>query len=220
MSALVVRDLDQAWGTLSDLSEAKEEILNLEIEVVNKHLRIRDRVRTLMFSDTIVMFTLGEDAEDLYAILILCTELFSRSLKRCVPLRVGIAHGPFRVNLPLQMFAGPSLVSAYWLGEQSQWLGIVVDSTVAARSRALPLEVIPGQPVIDQWNVPLRSGQCQSLDVVNWPAVCQNCFTAPKPFTPEQFYQGFAPMFGRYADLPVDVQRKYENTVEYINNRL
>ena len=220
MSALVLRDMDQAWGTLSDLSEAKEQILGLEIGVMNKGLHIRDRVRTLMFSDTIVLFTLADEAEDLYAIVILCTELFSRSLERCVPLRAGIAYGPFRVNLDLEMFAGPPLLNAYCLGEQAQWLGIVVDSTTAERSRALPLEVTPGVPVIDQWNVPLKSGSRQRCDVVNWPAVCQYSFTAPKPFTAEQFYLGFAPMFGPYGNLPQNVQRKYENTVEYINSRL
>ncbi len=220
MSELVLRDVDQAWGALSDLAQAKEEILGLEIEVLSKKLKIRDRVWTFMFSDTVILFTLGEEPEDLYAVVVLCTELFSRSLQKCVPLRGGIAHGVFRFNLDWELFAGPSLVEAYNLGERTQWLGIVIDPIVAERATALSLEVTPGLSAIDEWKVPMKTGSRERRHVINWPAICQKSFTAPTPFTAEQFYQGFVPLFGPYSELPTSVKRKYENTVEYINSRL
>ena len=164
MSALVRQDLDKAWGAIRQLDEDRQRILGLVIEVSDpkdttslpvKHY-IRDQIRSFTFSDTIVIYSVGEDEASLRAIIYLCNEIFARALHRRIPLRGGIAHGSFVVYPERNLFVGPPLVEAYRLGEESQWLGTVVDEYTAGRAREVDLRAGTGDPLIVSWRVPLN----------------------------------------------------------------
>jgi len=40
------------------------------------------------------------------------------------------------------------------------------------------------------------------------------------PISVELFYKAFESSFGPFSSLDEDIRRKYENTVEFMNNRL
>jgi hypothetical protein len=63
--------------------------------------------------------------------LIVCLELFAQVLHGSIPVRVGIAHGLFVFNEGEYLFVGPPLVKAYEIGEAAQWIGAVVEDSVA-----------------------------------------------------------------------------------------
>jgi hypothetical protein len=220
MSDLSLRDADIAWGALSDLSKAKNEILKIGIEIVNTSEIIEDRVRAFTFSDSIVAFTLSNQVVDTYAIVILSSELFSAALHSCIPLRGAIAHGRFLFNFDQNLFAGPPLVNAYRLSEEAQWLGIRLDEVVASKARDIPLQSKQGNQIIIDWEVPTKSGEKMKSHVIDWVTPHINNFTVQPPVSVQQFYQAFQSMFGCFEQLPESVQRKYTNTVEFINNRL
>ena len=220
MSELSLQNPDVAWGALSDLAAAKDRILNLEIQILSTNEVIRDRVRAFMFSDSIVVFTKSNQLADTYAIVILCSELFSSALHACVPLRGAIAYGRFLFNIEQNLFAGPPLVSAYRLSEDAQWLGIRVDNVVAKKANAIPLLSERNNPVIVDFEVPTKSGGLAKSAVIDWVEVHRNNFTVQPPITVQQFYEAFKSMFGSYNELPVSVQNKYENTVAFVNERL
>jgi hypothetical protein len=211
MKQAVLRNAHEAWGALSDINEAKKRIYQISIEIKDRDQIVEDRVRTFFFSDTVIIFTLSDEPEDLYAMLILSSELFSNSLHRCVPLRGGIAHGDFYFKRDESLFLGEPLVKAYQIGESSQWMGIVVDQFIAEMAEPYPI----GEEII-HWDVPQKDKSLKREYVVNWPWIFRNNFTV-KPVTIDAFYEAFKPLFGSYYDLPESARIKYKNTVNFIN---
>ncbi len=219
MKGAVCRNQEEAWGALSDLNEAKERIYEISIKIVSTGHVIKDRVRTFIFSDTIIIFTLSDQPEDLYSMLILSSELFSNSLHRCVPLRGGIAHGDFFFNLDLGLFLGVPLVKAYQIGEEAQWIGITVDEHVFQKSKLIPLKTAENTYPIIEWDIPLKNKRAKCGYVLNWPKIFKNNFTI-KPVPLADFYSPFERLFGPYSALRENVKAKYINTVDFINKQL
>jgi hypothetical protein len=219
MKEAILRNQEIAWVALSDLYAAKERIYEISIEVVSTGHFIRDRVRTFIFSDTIIIFTRSDKPEDLYSILILSSELFSNSLHRCVPLRGGIAHGQFFFNLDHSLFLGAPLIRAYQIGEEAQWAGITVDEAIFQRSKTIPLKTAENTDPIIPWAVPLKERKTKLGYVLNWPKIFKHNFMA-LPASLVDFYSTFEHLFGPYDALHDDVKVKYENTIDFINSQL
>lgn len=219
MSNLTLKHPETAWDALSRLVMATKERLTIAFELEGERLNIIEKIATFTFSDTIVAFTKFDTKEDLHSIIIFGIELFARAMFYGVPLRGGIAHGIFNFNFDYNLFSGPALVNAYLLGECAQWLGIVVDESVADRACEFNLRA-GGSNVVVQWDVPQRDGKILSLKVLNWPAVHRENFLIKPPMQPEAFYEGFKGLFGPISTLPPDVQAKYRNTTEFINHCL
>ncbi|MBC8466436.1 MAG: hypothetical protein H8D55_01240 [Deltaproteobacteria bacterium] len=211
MKQAVLRNVEEAWGALSDINEARKRIYKISFEIKDRRRIVADRVRTFFFSDTVIIFTKSDEPEDLYAILILSSELFSNSLHRCVPLRGGIAHGEFFFNLKESLFLGKPLIRAYKIGECAQWIGIVVDQFVAEKAKLYQID----QEIIE-WDVPEKDNGIKEEFVLNWPWIFRNNFTL-KPVTVDSFYEAFEPLFGPYHDLRESDKTKYRNTVTFIN---
>lgn len=218
MAALTKRDPDLAWQKLTDLRFAHEERLNLVIERVDTNELIVNQIQTFTFSDTIIAFSKGSTENDALAIFTLTTELFSRTLHDCVPIRGGIAHGRFAFNFELNLFSGPALVDAYELGESSQWLGIVVDEHTAEVVSKLLIGKSPrGRDLVVSWDVPCKGNVLRQRMVVNWPETQYQNYAGTLPLTVESFYQPFSDLFGSLEELAPSVIAKYENTVAFFN---
>ncbi len=220
MSAIVDKDADEAWGMLSDLVAVRDQVGNsaIEFQQTKEIVHASDAIRTVTFSDTIILFTKGSSDTELRSLIILVTELLHKAMCSCVPVRVGLAVGRFMFNLDQSMYAGPALIDAYRVGESAQWLGISLAKSVQERARSLELKT-GRSDIIVEWPVPVKGGIEQHF-VVNWPAVFAHDFKVPLPISVAQFYQAFERAFGPFAELPGDVQAKYENTVRFINEQL
>lgn len=212
------RNLDEAWGALRDLRASMDKILRMAIEDTITNQVIADRIRAYIFSDSILIFTLSDRSEDLKAILILSSHLFSESLASCVPLRGGISHGKFLFNIDLHLFCGKPFVQAYKIAERAQWAGIVVSDSVAKSYFDDPSRLMSqGCPILVKWEVPIKPTGKHEHWVVNWPHIFKNSFSKSIPITAEEFYRAFESLFGPYDDLREDARIKHENTVEFIN---
>ena len=220
MSDLAMRDPDLAWEALSQLNTAKHERLGLGIEIVDTGELIQDRVTSFTFSDTIVAFSRSDEPADARAIVLLVTELFSLALHFCIPLRGGIAHGRFMFNFNHNLFAGPALVQAYRLSEEAQWLGLRVDQEVAERAARIPIQSERGRPAVVRWPIPLKAGEVEDSLVIDWVETHRKNFMVKPPIGIADFYAPFARLFGPLNALPPAARAKYENTVEFINDRL
>lgn len=217
MSDLARRDPDLAWEKLVALTRARDERLHLGIERLDTKELIVDQVRSFIFSDTLIAFSKGDAPNDALALLLLTTEVFTRALHYCIPLRGGIAHGRFDFNLDLNLFSGPALVDAYELGESSQWLGVVVDDKTAEVARDTPIRSEGKKDAVIRWLVPVKDGPPVGRNVVNWVATYRHAYCGPVPLTVEAFYSPMAHLFGSWGALPPTIQRKYENTVAFFN---
>lgn len=220
MKELTLRNPELAWEALSKLTQARNEILSLDIAFLATAERVGQRVACLTFSDTILLFSQSDSRADAAAIVIFATEILSRAFHYSIPVRGGIAHGRFRFNLEEGIFAGPPLVHSYLLGEGAQWLGIVLDSETARIARLVPLET-RGRSVIIDWPVPRAEGPPVVSPIVDWVASHRENFTGSLPIAGDYLYRvAFEQLFGPFADLPPRVQAKYLNTADFMNQRL
>jgi hypothetical protein len=220
MSTLVERDAEAAWNLLSGLVECLETVNGYELEFRDAGARIAipEKVGSVMFSDTIVLFTIDDSDLSLRSLIVAVGALFHRALVKCVPVRAAIAYGTFFINQPKSMYAGPALIEAYRHGESAQWLGIVACSSVVARAEALGM-TSNSKNLIVPWSIPVKSGTMEGY-VVNWPATVQGDMTVSAPLTARQFYGAFRSTFGEFDALPPDVKMKYQHTVDFLNTML
>lgn len=220
MSTLVEKNFPEAWGMLSDLVDVRDHAQSYEYEFVDvsERLRVRERIKIVTFSDTLLLFTAGSSALELESMIILVSDIFHKALLKCVPVRAGIAIGEFWFNLDRSMYVGPALIEAYRTGEASQWLGI--SFARSAESQALNLGMKSnGSDIVVRWPVPIKGGGWIG-HVVNWPAIFSNDLKVTPPITVPQFYEAFEQSFGSFDALPEDIQLKYQNTVRFMNERL
>ena len=223
MSELTLRDPKLAWSAVSELPLARQRrVQGLSYTIGGNDLRIADHVAAFTFSDTILLFTKGDEAEDLRSILFACLEMLTLLLSRSVPVRIGVAHGLFVFNLDEGLLVGPPLIQAYRLGEAAQWLGVVLDQPVAERAAQLdpPLEDGKGLDLVVRWNVPQKSGGTVSQAVLAWPRSHRGNFRVEPPISVGQFYQAFEQLFGPLSGLRSMDRAKYENTVAFVNAML
>lgn len=159
MSGLILKDPKLAWAAVSKMAQAKQKVFGLSFTVTSRHVILKDHVAAFTFSDTILLFTKSDDPEDLRAILMVCLELFAQVFHGSIPVRIGVAHGQFVFNGDEGLFVGPPLVHAYRLGEAAQWIGAVLDKTVAKRARELRPEFLSYEclPLVVDWEVPVKS---------------------------------------------------------------
>lgn len=156
MTSAIQRNTDEAWGALSDLRQSEKNVVNrYRIKLPNSDTFVDNRAYYKRFSDTIILFTLDDQIEDLYAILFKSALLFCESLKKCVPLRGGIAYGEFFINFDLDMFLGKALIDAHDLGETAQWLGVVIDDAIYQKRNLIPDH--QNQPFVVKWDLPIKS---------------------------------------------------------------
>ena len=212
----VQKDFHEAWGALSDLWYAMDKALCTVPIPIATGMPLVDRVRSEFFSDSVILYTPGDSDEDLIAILIAAATLFGGSLRRCVPLRGGIGHGRFQMDPSKRLFMGESLVKAHRVGENAQWLGIVLDEGTAEVARKTAL----GGYVVD-WDILGKDGVTSTCTVVNWMKAYVDAGSLKKaPITLAELYQPFERLFGPYAHLSPEVKRKYESTVAFMNVHL
>jgi hypothetical protein len=221
----VRNDIDEAWGALEDVRVSMEETLNLFIKTPNDIILTRNTERTAAtnFSDSILIFSLEGNFNDLHSILISSTTFFAKSLERCVPLRGGISYGNFYFNFEKNLFCGKPLIRAYEIAESAQWSGIIVDDNVAKHYLNNPIKsegkmAIIKHPVSTKEKKAIRK---KELWILNWPLVCKNNFKAESPISSELYSKAFESLFrGTYEEWSNDIKSKYDNTVEFINSIL
>jgi hypothetical protein len=217
MSSLVAKDPELAWDLLSRLVEARKEAHATSLTFLDSAETVAtpQHVQAVTFSDTIVLFSKGATINDLRTILVMATQLLSKALHLCVPIRVGVAVGTFFFNLDESMYAGPALIEAYSLGESAQWIGIVTSQEV--HRRALEAKLQSGSSnVVALAEIPVDGGAIPGY-AVNWPVILRSSVAAPLPVTARQVYEGFARYFGPFEFLDARTRRKYENTAAFMN---
>lgn len=220
MRAMVRRNAEMAWNVLSGLANVRDHLSQLELNYLETSRRemLAQRVFTVMFSDTIVLFTKTEQDDDLQAILIAVGELLHKAMLSLVPVRIGVSGGQFFFNIEDSMYAGPALIDAYELGESAQWIGVITTEDIFRRAQAARLKT-GVEDVVVPASIPTRQGPVPGY-ALNWVAAYRHDFKVPPPISVDLFYSQFEHAFGPFASLSEREQRKYVNTTEFINEYL
>lgn len=220
MRALTARDHLEAWLMLSALEIALTESTNITVipKGFDAPIHVPELVKSVVFSDTIILYSNADSPSDFLAIYTAVVTLFGAALHRRVPIRIGISKGVFYSDEQRSMYAGPALIEAYDIGEASQWLGIVLSASVANDSITQNLRSGASKLVVD-WDVHTKNGVVRS-SVANWPVALKNNFKIEPPITPQQLYQVFEKYFESFSTLSKSVAAKYINTAKFINTQL
>lgn len=216
ISALTCKNQLRAIETLKIFQDIiVNHVGKLAIQVRDTNEIIIDRLEKILFSDTVVIFTKEKSRKDLHAMILLCSELFSQSLHKCIPIRGGIAVGNLFCDNKTGIICGCPLVKAHELEKKSKWLGISVTDDVAQEIKNANIQAANQESSVVGWKLDKTT-----RNVINWPAAYKNNFTVPLPITVEQFYEGFKNYSGDYSTLNDSIKEKYLNTVAFINSRL
>jgi hypothetical protein len=220
MSAMVERNFDLAWESLSALVDVRDRVLAYELEFTDLGVRTpaSEYVQMVTFSDTIIIFTKDGAKHSYLALLVLINEIFHKALCSCIPIRAGVAFGKFCVNFEKSMFAGPALIEAYRVGEEAQWLGIALADSLKSPRHQLKFAK-QGVSLFSDWDIPVKVG-VRNRRVVNWPFSYQHDLKVIPPISVGQFYQAFEGTFGVFEQLEASAQQKYINTVCFMNSML
>ncbi len=220
MSAIVEKDFDLAWESLSALVEVRDSVLSYELEFSDLGTRhaASEFVQMVTFSDTIIIFTNDSSKKSYLALLVLISEIFHKALCSCIPIRAGIAFGRFYFNFDKSMFVGPALIEAYRVGEEAQWLGIALADSLKEQEHKLKFAK-HGTSLFSDWEVPIKNGT-RNRRVINWPFAFQHDLNVSPPIKVSQFYEAFVKTFGEYESLEKKDQQKYTNTVKFMNSML
>lgn len=220
MRAMVHRDPEMAWNILSSLASVRDHLGQLQLTEIcsaRQHM-LAENVFSVMFSDTIVLFTKTESVNDLQAILIAPAEILHKAMCAYVPVRVGVASGQFFFNIEESLYSGPALIEAYEIGEAAKWLGIV--TTEAVYRQSLEANFKSGtNDVVVRASIPTNEGLAPGY-AVNWVGSFRHHFKVTPPISTELFYSQFEHVFGPLEELPERERIKYVNTTKFINERL
>lgn len=223
LKTATLRNPTEAWKALKSLRECMDRILSLSVEVTSKKVVLKNRIQAFILADSVLIFTGEDDLYDLSAILTLTSELFSQALHKCVPLRGAITHGEFFYNLELNLFAGVPFVRAYELERKAQWSGVVIDDVVLHHYKNWYKDMPKcqdGSSIIVSWNIPLKNDKREHGLCLDWVKPHKANFIIQPPISISDYYSGFKNLFGDFDKLPLEVQVKYQNTVEFVNHLL
>lgn len=220
MRSLTKSNPEFAWNVLSGLARTREHISNLQLTFIasGEQKMLAQDVFSVMFSDTIVLFTKGCSEHELQSILVATGELLHKAMFNLVPIRAGVTRGTFFFNIDESMYSGPALIEAYDLGEQAQWLGITVSETVFAQTKQAKTVLFQSgtDDIIIPAQIPTKAGPVSGF-AMNWPVAYRHDFKVQLPISVELFYSQFEHMFGPFDLLREQDRAKYVNTTEFIN---
>lgn len=211
MKTVLRRSNFEAGEIICELAKAQD---NQELPITEDS---RNSLAERFFSDTIIISTCDDSDMSLHTILARSFELFRSAFRSGIPLRGGVAYGAWmeRKEKKRDHFTGDALLRAFDLGESQQMIGICLCDVVRERFFRNPFRLTSGDPVIKDYPVPLKKGECINRPVLNWPAICQQELAHLKDLDPTGLAQHFS-TFGKPETLTEEAKSKYVNTVEFI----
>ncbi|KAF0198382.1 MAG: hypothetical protein FD166_1435 [Bacteroidetes bacterium] len=108
--------------TLSKLRTIAEEEFSFDNQ--------KDSLKSVSFSDSIIIFTKDDSIDCFEAITSASNFLFSKAMEFEIPMKGALAHGELSINITSQVFFGQPLIDAYLLEEEIAFYGIVVHDTL------------------------------------------------------------------------------------------
>lgn len=126
----------------------------------------RDSMKTVSFSDSIVIFTKNDSQKCLELLTFASSWLFAQAIKAGIPLKGAISHGEMSVNISRQIFFGQPLIDAYLLEEDIAFYGIVIHNTLEKILNQFS-ETLIGKDKYADFLIPFKSGKINHY-ILDW----------------------------------------------------
>lgn len=188
------------------------EILNeteKQIHKISKQLNnIDDPIKTIIFSDSILLFSKDGSKDSLENILFTCQILLTECLEKKIPIKGAISFGRITADFEKSLFFGKGLIDAYELQDQLFMYGVILDEKVEKR-------LLPNKKFIDGYcshcKVHTKSGKINhyTIDWPKWIETKSNFFKEKGKITPISVMENF------YRDMSGYPRKYVDNTIEF-----
>jgi len=143
----------------------------------NLHRLLKDRpltepfCLTYAFSDSVILISDDSSSTGCLAVLVFAVRAMQAMMASGFPVRAGVSFGEMFVDIPRAVFLGRALTTAYDSEQSQDWVGGLVDDTVAeavpelakyTASNMLLNTLFPVYPV------PLKTGTVRECRTLNW----------------------------------------------------
>lgn len=91
---------------------------------------IQNPIKTVIFSDSILIISKDDSDNSLDFILLACKLLLKKSFEKKIPMKGAISYGTITADFEKSLFFGKALIDAYTLEEQLNIYGVALDEKV------------------------------------------------------------------------------------------
>ncbi|MGD1096592.1 MAG: hypothetical protein ABSB35_31940 [Bryobacteraceae bacterium] len=123
------------------------------------------------FSDSILLISHDSSLSSCLAVNVIALRIMQGMMAAGFPTRVGVTFGDMFVDVERAVFLGPALTAAYELEQSQDWIGGVIDESVA---EPLPALMDRSQPhalqnvIFPMYRVPMKNGDDGERRTLNW----------------------------------------------------
>lgn len=132
------------------------------------------RVDALVFSDTLLLYSEGVEAEQFAWIVEQGCKVVARCNEKQILLRGGIARGEFYVH-KAGVFLGKAMIQGYRLEQSQDWMGGIVDPKLAKElqsgsreEKAIWDKLVENEHLVE-YEAPIKGGPAGNLWCLGWP---------------------------------------------------
>lgn len=194
---------NEIYRLLEDLAKDRDTLDNTSVESYES-----DSMKTVSFSDTIVIFTKTDSKECLELITYAVSWLFAKAIEKGIAIKGAIACGMMSVNISRQIFFGQPLIDAYLLQEDVGFYGIVLHNSAEKKLNEFKKDIL-GYNHYYNCPVTLKTGKINHF-ILDWVNALYSEDNKDK-----ELALGF---MAQHREQTSGGPRKYiDNTIEIIN---
>ena len=133
---VVLKKLEFIHETLIPIEDNFEESFNsIKNGIIVKKSGNWPACKTVIFSDSILIFSVGDTLSDAENILFDCKWLMNHSMMNNIPMKGAISHGLFTANIEKSIYFGQPLIDAYNLSNEMKLYGGLLHNTFENHSQ-------------------------------------------------------------------------------------
>ena len=129
-------------------------------------------IRTVVFSDSVLILTPDSSKISLRTLLFACEILLAKSLESEISIKGAISYGQITADFEKSIFFGKGLIDAYKLEQQILYFGIAVDHKIEKKIRTLKLDT---DNLLIRKKIPTKSGKINHY-IIDWKKMAEGLF--------------------------------------------
>lgn len=153
---------DDIYDKLSTIEKYSKQIQSIEMGKKNPKYN-NCEVYVVNFSDSIVIFSKDDSVVNFQFFLNTVGYLFLKCILSNIPLKGAISHGITSVNKSKQIYFGQSIIDAYLLEEELNYMGIIlhnsVDTYIAKNATVIYSNTNTISQFFHEFRTPLKNGK-------------------------------------------------------------
>jgi len=135
-----------------------------ELEVIKNPILVNNysiepyQTHSITFSDSIVVFSKGNDLKDLIKILVDSSVILHGAISRGIAIKGGLSYGEITADFENSLFFGQAIIDAYLLHEELQMYSVIIDHSFSSKLKSFPQDKIIQRNIVD-YKANLKTGK-------------------------------------------------------------